>query len=158
MAHGGLLSCTSISDFESVFSVNYFSCLHLIQASIRLLAKSNNSSVVLVSSSSTIKREPGSLAYSSSKICLELAVSLLACEYASSHVRFNCVAPGVTDTDMLKLMAESSIQRHLDSSSNGRIATVEEVANVIYFCLFSSLLMVKHCELTEVYHERYQAS
>ena len=133
IAHGGLLSSTPIADFERVFNINYFASLQLIQSGVRLLSKTANSSVILVSSSSTIRRDPGSLAYSSSKICLEHSTSLLAREFSPQHVRFNCVAPGVTDTDMLKEMSQPAIMDHLSSSASGRLASVEEIANVIFF-------------------------
>jgi len=140
MAHGGLLPYIQNSDLMSVFQTNFFSPIMLTKLLSRFLSKSDDPSVVFISSSSAFRSDPGTLAYASSKAALNYATRQLAQELGRTGIRVNCVAPGVTDTSMLKLMNTELLQTHLQASALGSIATPNDIANtVLFLCSKSSL-------------------
>ena len=71
--------------------------------------------------------------YSASKAAVIGMTKALAKELAPSHIRVNCVAPGVIDTDMNACYDEDTMQELADRTPLGRIGTPEDVARVIHF-------------------------
>ena len=57
----------------------------------------------------------------------------LAQELGPSHIRVNCVAPGVIDTRMNGALDAAARQELADSTPLGRLGTPEEAAQAICF-------------------------
>ena len=57
----------------------------------------------------------------------------LAKELAPSHIRVNCIAPGVIDTDMNACYDEDAMDALAEKTPLSRIGTPEEVARAIRF-------------------------
>ncbi len=74
-------------------------------------------------------------AYSAAKGGLKSLTEHMACEYGQRGIRSNCVAPGVTMTDMVRHRFEDeTFQRaNVDTTPYPRLAEVEEVASTIAF-------------------------
>jgi meso-butanediol dehydrogenase / (S,S)-butanediol dehydrogenase / diacetyl reductase len=74
-------------------------------------------------------------AYSAAKGGLKSLTEHMACEYGPRGIRSNCVAPGVTMTDMVRHRFEDeTFQRaNVDTTPYPRLAEVEEVASTIAF-------------------------
>jgi NAD(P)-dependent dehydrogenase (short-subunit alcohol dehydrogenase family) len=74
-------------------------------------------------------------AYSAAKGGLNALTTHLACQYGSSGVRSNAVAPGVVPTPMTnhRLEDEGFRRMNLDMTPSSRMGTAEDVANAIYF-------------------------
>ena len=60
----------------------------------------------------------------------------LAMELAPSGIRVNCVAPGVIDTDMSKILGEETLRELAQQTPLGRIGTPEDIAEAV--CFFAS--------------------
>ncbi len=76
-------------------------------------------------------------AYSAAKGGLKSLTEHMACEYGPAGIRSNCVAPGVTMTDMVRhRFADETFQRsNVDTTPYPRLAEPEDVASVIaYLC------------------------
>jgi len=71
--------------------------------------------------------------YVASKAGLIGFTKAVARDVASYGIYVNAVAPGLVDTAMAQAMEPGRRQRMLDSTPLGRIATPEEVANVVAF-------------------------
>jgi NAD(P)-dependent dehydrogenase (short-subunit alcohol dehydrogenase family) len=54
---------------------------------------------------------------------------LMAAEFADAGIRANALAPGTTDTDMVRNNAEVSQQRMVDAALIKRMARPEELAD-----------------------------
>tara|TARA_Y100000589_G_C27098715_1_gene607096 strand:- start:395 stop:1150 length:756 start_codon:yes stop_codon:yes gene_type:complete len=131
--HGNLFLLTKSSDMKNVFQTNYFSLLTFTQFVARIMGRNKKGSIVNISSATSFSADAGTLAYGSAKAALNFATKVLSKELASQGIRVNAVAPGITDTEMLKKMDSNSINQELDLSSLKKIATPEEIASVIMF-------------------------
>lgn len=77
-------------------------------------------------------------AYSAAKGGLKSLTEHMACEYGPRGIRSNCVAPGVTMTDMVahRFEDESFKRTNVETTPYTRISEPEDIANVIAFlCL-----------------------
>ena len=128
-----LITMTSISTMKDVFDTNFFASIELSQAVLRIMMKQKSGSIVNISSIAGIDGDPAQLEYSSSKAALIAATKKMASEYGQFGIRVNCVAPGLTETSMIKEMAEEVKQNEIARSCLKRSANPEEIANVIAF-------------------------
>lgn len=131
--HGGLLSLTKIDEIKRIFETNFFAQIHLIQLVSRLMRKNKDGYIVNISSTSSFQNEPGNIAYGTSKAALNYATKIIAKELGGYGINVNCVAPGVTNTSMLKKMDEKAIQKQLLKSSNNKMAEPHEIADLVNF-------------------------
>ena len=74
-------------------------------------------------------------AYSAAKGGLKSLTEHMACEYGPQGIRSNCVAPGVTMTDMVRhRFADETFQRvNVETTPYPRLSEAEDVASVIAF-------------------------
>lgn len=80
-------------------------------------------------------------AYSAAKGGLKSLTEHMACEYGPRGIRSNCVAPGVTKTDMVahRFEDEAFKRTNVETTPYTRISEPEDIANVIAFlCLPAS--------------------
>jgi NAD(P)-dependent dehydrogenase (short-subunit alcohol dehydrogenase family) len=89
--------------------------------------------IVLVSSVAAIRAMPHADAYTASKGAISALTRTWAVDYSRDGIRVNCVAPGPTDTDMMKGMREEYVPDRQVQLPQQRMATADEVAQVIAF-------------------------
>jgi 3-oxoacyl-[acyl-carrier protein] reductase len=123
----------SLHDLRSVFEVNFISQSYLTQFVVKLMMRKKFGSIVNISSISAIDGNSGQYAYSSSKASIIGATKTLSKELASYGIRVNCIAPGVIDTDMNKLVPQSKIEENISKMSIKRLGFPSEVAHTIVF-------------------------
>jgi 3-oxoacyl-[acyl-carrier protein] reductase len=123
--------------FQDDFNINVLGAIASIQACYNGLKANGNASVVLFS---TVAVQTGMSFHTSiaaSKGAIEGLTKSLAAEYASAGIRFNAIAPSLTDTPLAaKLLAseekkEASNKRH----PLGRYGTSEDIAAAAAFLL-----------------------
>jgi short-subunit dehydrogenase len=96
---------TKIDDFTKTFTINFFSPSLIIQELIPMIKESNIKHVVNISSMGGFQgssKFPGLSFYSASKAALASLTECLAEEYKGDEIKFNCLALGAVNTDMLK--------------------------------------------------------
>jgi meso-butanediol dehydrogenase/(S,S)-butanediol dehydrogenase/diacetyl reductase len=104
-----------------------------------LLKKGKKASIVNLTSISGIRGIKNMVAYSASKGGIVTLTASLALDLAKYGIRVNAIAPGAVDTKMvwsLKKEINSEkvfTQRMKETHPIGRIATPEEIANVVIF-------------------------
>lgn len=83
-------------------------------------------------------------AYSAAKGGLKSLTEHMACEYGPRGIRSNCVAPGVTRTEMVAhRFADEAFKRvNVETTPYPRLAEAEDVASVIAFLCSDNSLMV----------------
>jgi 3-oxoacyl-[acyl-carrier protein] reductase len=90
--------------------------------------------IVCVSSVAALRPRQKQFHYASSKAAV---IALVRCcaEAFAPHVRVNCIAPGVIETEMGALLGPQSIQSIIEATPLGRLGHPDEIANVAYFLL-----------------------
>lgn len=73
------------------------------------------------------------VAYSATKHAVVGLTRALAQELAPSNIRVNCVAPGVINTDMVKILGDDIKEMLIDETPIGRIGEPEDIAAVVSF-------------------------
>ena len=121
-------------DLASVFFTNAVAPLALAREALPLLVATRGN-VINVSSTAANVAKPMLSAYSSSKLALEQATRSLAVELGPQGVRVNCVAPGMTATDMIAdLTADTErLRTYIASTPLGRVGQPDDVARAILY-------------------------
>ena len=118
---------------DKMFSVNVFGPLELIQLSARLMQRKQKGSIINIVSKVGIYGNPGQLVYSATKGALIAVTKSAAKELAPGGIRVNAVAPGLTETDMLKTTSAEFLEARIKNIGMGRLAQPSDIANT---CLF----------------------
>ena len=131
--YGSLFALTSMEEFKRIFDINFFATIYISQICARYMMRKKKGIICNVTSSTALTSDKGTLVYGSSKCALNYATKVLSKELASNGIRVNAVAPGVTNTDMLKKMDEKSINDQLKKSALNKVADPSQISKVILF-------------------------
>lgn len=132
------LMMMSEAEWKDVIDVNLNGAFNLTKALITTFLKQKSGSIVNISSTAGLIGSAGQTNYSSSKAGLNGFTKSLAREVAAYGIRVNAVAPGFVETDMIKSMQESRLQKLLENVPMKRIGLPAEVARVVLFLLSDS--------------------
>jgi 3-oxoacyl-[acyl-carrier protein] reductase len=128
----GLLATMSAESWARVIDTNLTGAFHVSRQAVKAMRKTGGS-IVLVSSTSGISGQPGQGNYSASKGGINALTQSLAKEVAGLRIRVNAVAPGFTDTDMLRRMDAAARAQHAARIPLGRVGEPREIAHAIAF-------------------------
>jgi len=129
----GLLALMDPADWEAVIDLNLTSVFHCCKVVTRHMMAQRHGVVVNVSSLSGITGLPGQTNYAAAKGGVNAFTKALALEMARFGIRVNAVAPGLVETEMTAKIPAAQRERLLSSIPMGRMATPEEVAEVVKF-------------------------
>lgn len=121
-----------ISEMRELFQVNFFGLMQLTQLATRWMARKRQGAVVNIASVAGLNGS-SRLDYSASKAAVIAATQTLARELAPQGIRVNAVAPGYTDTDMTRGLAEPVTQEALGHALLHRKGEPGEIAAVAAF-------------------------
>ncbi|MGE5436176.1 MAG: SDR family NAD(P)-dependent oxidoreductase [Syntrophothermus sp.] len=134
----GTVETTSLEEWNEVMNVNLNSMFYMMKYAVPHLKKTKGN-IVNMTSVQAFATQRNVAAYTTSKNAIIGLTKCTAIDYARDGVRVNCVAPGTTDTPMLRYAAEmdpdpeSVYETCRNMHPLGRIATPEEVAEVVCF-------------------------
>ena len=130
--HTSIFQMTSVKKLKELFEVNFFSQTIFTQYILKSMIKNKKGSIVYISSSSALDGNEGRSAYSSAKAAIIAQAKVLSRELGVHNIRVNSIAPGLTNTDMMKKNHQEEIVNEIVSRiSLRRIANPEEIANVV---------------------------
>jgi len=133
MPHLAVLPFTRMADVKKVFQVNYFAQLQITQGLLGTIEKDGNSVILNAASIAGIDGDMGNSVYGATKASMILFTKVLSKELASSKIRVNAVAPGLTQTGFADAMGDKAKASMEGLSIMGRLATPEEIANTYYY-------------------------
>lgn len=111
-------------DLDGVYNVTHAALPYLLEA---------KGSIVSVSSQDAFYGCKGYSHYSACKAAIVGLTRTLAIELGPKGVRVNCVAPGITETDLTRDRIVAGRDAYLEKLPVGHIGTPEEIANIIIF-------------------------
>lgn len=141
----GSIPDTSLADLQRVMAVNFTAPFLLMKAVLPGMVEMGGGAVVNIASDQALIGKPLSAAYGASKGALAQLTRSAAIDFGRHNVRVNCIAPGSTDTAMLRDVMESSRQFRslfppppgvgfrLDSVPMARLAQPSEIAMAAVF-------------------------
>jgi NAD(P)-dependent dehydrogenase (short-subunit alcohol dehydrogenase family) len=132
----GPLATYSVDDWDRLFAVNTRATWLLARAAHPALAASSGA-IVAVASMSGSNVHAGLGAYGPSKAAVIMLARVLAQELGPDRIRVNTVSPGMVRTGMTaEVYADARVAAERDALVPlGRVATPEDVADVIAFLL-----------------------
>ena len=123
----------STDDFDRVVNLNLNSLFYTIKAVVPYM-KDNNGGVILNTSSMvSIYGQPSGVSYPASKFAVNGLTKSLARELGKYNIRVNAVAPGVTNTDMVKKLPQDKVEMLVKTIPLGRIGEPTDIANAFLF-------------------------
>jgi len=130
--HTSIFQMTPVKKLKELFEVNFFSQTIFTQYILKSMIKNKRGSIVYISSSSALDGNEGRSAYSSAKAAIIAQAKVLSRELGVHNIRVNSIAPGLTNTEMMKENHKEEIVSEIVSRiSLRRIADPEEIANVV---------------------------
>ena len=112
-------TAVSVKDFENAKS---------------FFIKQKAGTIVAVSSSAAIDANEARMAYAASKSALSTAIRVLSKELGRIQIRANVVAPGLTDTKLMRNSTEpDQINKFINELSLKKLGKANEIAKLIHF-------------------------
>ena len=127
----------SNEDWDRLFKVNVYGVFYMIKNVLPILIRKQEGLIVNVSSIASSVRcskclpSPGRVAYVATKSAINGITKSLAVELAPYHIRVNAVAPGLTETDLVRNVP--NLDDRVKEVPLGRIGKPEEMAKTILF-------------------------
>lgn len=131
----GQIQFQDITDaqWDRYLGVNLGGARNTIQAVLPHMLHEKAGCIVNISSIWGLRGASCEVAYACTKAALVGLTRSLALELAPSHIRVNCVAPGVINTDMVQVLGQETLRDLAEQTPLGRLGTPEDVAHAVAF-------------------------
>lgn len=125
----------TFADWKRMMDINVDGCFLTTWAVKDGMIKRNYGRIVNVSSIAGIELKSRMIHYAVSKAAMIALTRNCSEAFAPHNVRVNCVAPGLTNTDLAKSANPGLIKEIIGITPMGRMAAPEEIASVVRFLL-----------------------
>ena len=122
----------TMEEYDKIMDLNVRAVYICSKIAVEYMKKTGG--VILNTSSMvSIYGQPSGVMYPASKFAVNGITKSLARELGKYNIRVNAVAPGITETDMVKKLPKEMIEPLIKTIPLGRIGTPEDVANAFLF-------------------------
>lgn len=119
--------------FDKVMNLNVKGVFNAIHSAAPIMAEQGSGVILNTSSMVSIYGQPSGVAYPTSKFAVNGMTLSLARELGPKGIRVNAVAPGITETDMMKAVPKEVIEPLIRQIPLRRLGQPEDIANAFVF-------------------------
>lgn len=129
-----LIGMINSNNMHKMFSVNVYGTISMLQYVSRIMSRQETGgSIVNIASLTALRGSRGQLVYSATKGAVVSLTRSAAKELASKNIRVNAVAPGLTNTDMMKQAEPDKLKERINNICMSRLAEPKDIANTCMF-------------------------
>ena len=119
--------------FDNVLDLNVKGVFNATRTAAECMVAKGSGVILSTSSMVSIYGQPGGIAYPASKFAVNGLTVSLARELGPKGIRVNAVAPGITETDMMKAVPKEIIDPMIQQIPLRRLGQPEDIANAFVF-------------------------
>ena len=119
--------------YDKVMDLNVKGVFTAARVAAEYMEKQGGGVILTTSSMVSIYGQPAGFAYPASKFAVNGMTLSLARELGPKGIRVNAVAPGITETDMMKAVPKSVIEPMIAQIPLRRLGQPEDIANAFVF-------------------------
>jgi 3-oxoacyl-[acyl-carrier protein] reductase/7-alpha-hydroxysteroid dehydrogenase len=119
--------------FDRVMDLNVKGVFNATRAAVEHMERRGAGVILNTSSMVSLTGQPSGLAYPTSKFAVNGMTVSLARELGPKGIRVNAVAPGITETDMMKAVPKEVIEPMIQRIPLRRLGQPEDIANAFVF-------------------------
>ncbi len=119
--------------FDKVMDLNVKGVFNAARIAAEVMEKQGGGVILNTSSMVSIYGQPAGVAYPTSKFAVNGLTVSLARELGPKGIRVNAVAPGITETDMMKAVPKEVIEPMIRQIPLRRLGQPEDIANAFVF-------------------------
>lgn len=119
--------------FDKVMDLNVKGVFNATRAAVECMVPRGSGVILSTSSMVSISGQPSGFAYPASKFAVNGLTVSLARELGPKGIRVNAVAPGITETDMMKAVPKEVIEPMIKRIPLRRLGRPEDIANAFVF-------------------------
>ncbi|PQD94520.1 short chain dehydrogenase [Pradoshia eiseniae] len=131
---------SKIEEIQQIVNINLMGALYGVRYVAEVMLKNGAGSIVNTASSAGVIGQDSVVTYSATKHGIIGLTKSMVAEYAKDGLRINAIAPGPTETPMVKAFYEANPSMK-ENATKGipqkRLGTPEEVAELVAFLLTS---------------------
>ena len=140
ISHFAQIQDESAADMDEVFAVNTRGSMLVCREAAKHMLQNHSGSIINISSMWGMVGASCESVYSASKAAVIGFTKALAKELAASGIMVNCIAPGVIDTDMNRVLGQQTLDALAQETPVGRIGTPREVAQAALYLASASFV------------------
>ncbi len=119
--------------YDKVMDLNIKGVFHASRAAVDYMVAQGGGVILSTSSMVSISGQPSGFTYPASKFAVNGLTVSLARELGPKGIRVNAVAPGITETDMMKAVPKEVIDPMIAQIPLRRLGQPEDIANAFVF-------------------------
>lgn len=133
ITYNALFQMSSVDQLRNQFEVNFISVFIFTQYISKLMVRQKNGSIINIASSAAFDGNAGKSVYGATKAAIIAMTNSIAAELGANGIRANCIAPGITETDMLATMPEAIVEESKATADMRRGGKPSEIASTAAF-------------------------
>lgn len=133
ITYNALFQMSSVEQLRKQIEVNFISVFVFTQYISKLMVRQRKGSIINIASSAAFDGNPGKSVYGATKAAIVAMTDSIAAELGVNGIRANCIAPGITETDMLITMPAEIVAEAKAAADMRRGGDPSEIAKTAVF-------------------------